>query len=156
MTKMEAGSGSVSRRGFVAGLLMLWASACKARPKRVELNVVVYNYWDRPIFDVFVDGRWGGSSEEYPATGGGIIVGVMFELGPKTVSWRLDGPGGTPRNGETVVNKNPLSLSEVPKGAKYLGVHLYPDETVELTVSSGPPRDMKDRALGPAGWGVRG
>lgn len=68
-----------------------------------------------------------------------MIIGVPFELGPKTVTWRLDGPKGTPRNGETVTNKNPLRLDTVVPRAKYLGVHIYPDDTVELITSVAIP-----------------
>jgi hypothetical protein len=90
---------------------------------------------NRPIFDVFIDGKVGRGSDAYPSTGGGMITGVSFDLGPKKVTWRLDGPEGTPRNGETVVNKNPLRLENIVQGAKYLGVHIYPDDTVELIAS---------------------
>lgn len=104
---------------------------------KVVLSVVLFNYLDRPIFDVFVDGKMGFGSDAFPATGGGIVTGVGFELGPKKVSWRLDGPAETPRNGETVFNKNPLRLDAVVPKAKYLGVHIYPDDTVELITSVG-------------------
>jgi hypothetical protein len=60
-------------------------------------------------------------------------------LGPKKVTWRLDGPENTPRNGDTIINKNPLRLDTVIQGAKYLGVHIYPDDTVELTTSISTP-----------------
>lgn len=75
---------------------------------KVVLSVVLFNYLDRPIFDVFVDGKMGFGSDACPATGGVMVTGVAFELVPKKVSWRLDGPAGTPRSGETVFNKNPV------------------------------------------------
>lgn len=106
---------------------------------KARLNVVLFNYLNRSIFDVYIDGKVRDSSDAYPATGGGMITGISFDLGPKTVTWRLDGPGGTPRNGETVTNKRPLRLDTVVQGAKYLGVHIYPDDTVELTTSIGTP-----------------
>ena len=106
---------------------------------KVVLNVVLFSYLDRPIFDVFIDGKVGESSDAYPSTGGGMITGVSFDLGPKKVTWRLDGPKGMPRNGETVANKNPLRLESVVPGAKYLGVHIYPDDTVDLIPSVSMP-----------------
>jgi len=106
---------------------------------KVVLDVVLFSYLNRPIFDVFIDGKVGETSDAYPSTGGGIFTGVPFALGPKKVTWRLDGPKGTPRNGETVANKNPLRLDSVVQGAKFLGVHIYPDDTVELTTSVGVP-----------------
>lgn len=107
---------------------------------KITLNVVLFNYLDRPIFDVCVDGKVGESSSAYPSTGSGMITGVSLSLGPKKVTWRLDGPKGMSRNGEVVSNKNPLTLDDVMPGAKFLGVHIYPDETVDLIASVRVPR----------------
>jgi hypothetical protein len=129
-----------NRRHFLSAVAVLpVANFCKAKPLHARLNVVLFNYLNRPIFDVFIDGKVGDSSDAYPATGGGMITGVIFELGPKKVTWRLDGPENTPRNGDTIINKNPLRLDTVIQGAKYLGVHIYPDDTVELTTSISTP-----------------
>lgn len=110
---------------------------------KVVLSVVLFNYLDRPIFDVFVDGKMGFGSDAFPATGGVMVTGVAFELVPKKVSWRLDGPAGTPRSGETVFNKNPLRLDAVLPKARYVGVHIYPDETIELITSASLPDKTK-------------
>jgi hypothetical protein len=106
---------------------------------KVVLNIVVFSYWDRPIFEVNIDGQGDEASGAYPNTGKGVTGGVSLTLGPKKVTWRLDGPEGLPRNGDTLVNKNRLELVEVPPGANYLGIHIYPDETVELSTSVGRP-----------------
>lgn len=58
----------------------------------VMLNVVLFSYLDRPIFDVRIDGAVGETSDAYPNTGKGVIAGVEFTLGPKKVTWKLDGP----------------------------------------------------------------
>lgn len=102
---------------------------------RVVLDIVLFSYLDRPIFDVFIDGKAGESSGVYPETGGSTIAGVQLALGPKKVTWRLDGPEGMARNGDTVANKNALQLNEVVAGARFLAIHIYPDETVELVSS---------------------
>lgn len=106
----------------------------------VTLDVVYFNYYNRPIFDAFIDGKAGDSSTPYPYTGGSTISGVSLTLGPKKVTWRLDGPEGMPRNGETVVAKNRLELVGLPPGAEFLAVHIYPDETVELVASRHYPQ----------------
>lgn len=106
----------------------------------VTLDVVTFNYWNRPILDVFIDGKAGDSSTAYPDTGGKTITGVQLRLGPQQVSWRLDGKKGTPRNGETVVAKNAPELRDVPSDAVFLGVHVYPDESVELIPSRHYPQ----------------
>ena len=106
----------------------------------VTLDIVFFNYLDRPIFDAFVDGKGGDSSYPYPETGGSTITGVTLSTGPKKVTWRLDGPTGAARNGETVTAKNTPVLPDVSGGARYLAVHIYPDETVELVVTRHYPR----------------
>lgn len=118
-----------------AAALLLSLFACKTRPRAVSLDVVTFNYLDRPIFDVFIDGKSGDSSTAYPQTGGSTISGVQLKLGPKQVTWKLDGLEGTPRNGETVTVKNRLQLTDVPPDAVFLAIHIYPDETVELLTS---------------------
>lgn len=106
----------------------------------VTLDVVYFNYFNRPIFDAFIDNKGGGASTPYPHTGGTTISGVRLALGPKRVTWRLDGPEGMPRNGETILAKNSLALNAVPPDAEFLAVHIYPDETVELIPTVHYPR----------------
>lgn len=133
---MNIGPKLPGRRTLLAaacGLLLL--PSCEAKTMKAVLNVVLFSYLDRPIFDAFIDGKAGQSSGVYPYTGGATITNVALELGPKKVSWRLGGPAGMARNGETVVNKNPLALNSVVAGAKYLAIHIYPDDTVELITS---------------------
>lgn len=128
------------RRLFVAGLgLYFFSNVGKAKSMKVVLNVVLFSYWDRPIFEVNIDGKADEASGAYPNTGKGVTGGVHLTLGPKKVTWRLGGPEGLPRNGDTLTNKNRLELLDILPGAKYLGIHIYQDETVELTTSVGRP-----------------
>ena len=137
----------LSRRVFVAALGSLFLiNACETKSMSVTLHVVLFSYLDRPIFDVEIDGSVGETSAAYPNTGKGVIAGVALTLGVKKVTWRLDGPDGAPRNGETVVNKNHLELNELAPGAEYLGLHIYPDETVEFTTSVRRP-DFTERGM---------
>ncbi|EEF23828.1 conserved hypothetical protein, partial [Ricinus communis] len=119
-----------------------------ATAMNVALNMVVFSYLDRPIFDIFVDGKGGDSSGPYPQTGGSTISGVTFKVGPQKVSWVLGGPPGTPHNGETVTAKNVPVLQPV-EGARYLALHIYKDSTVELITSKfypdESPRGMKEQ-----------
>jgi hypothetical protein len=103
--------------------------------KEITLNVVLYSYLNRPIFDVLLNDGDIGVANAYG--GGGVMTGVTIPFGPQTLSWRLDGPKGTPRNGETVAVKNSLILTkdQTPPQAEYLGVHIYPDSTAELFLS---------------------
>ena len=138
----ETREGRGKRRRGVFSVLAVFVTlaACMRPSSAVTLDVVTFNYLDRFIFDVFVGGESGDSSTPYPETGGSTIMGVRFRLGPQKVTWRLDGPRGTPRNGETVTAKNVPVLGPVPRDAVFLGVHIYPDETVELIPTRHYPR----------------
>lgn len=96
-------------------------------------DVVMLSYYERSIFDVLLNGVDIGAAGPPPHKGsGGVIVGVPVTLGSQLVTWRLDGPEGTPRNGETVTAKNQPVLEDVDPDLRYLGVHIYPDDTVEI------------------------
>ena len=125
----------------VGALLFLFLPfLSKAAPRSATLDVVTFNYCNRPIYDVFIDRKSGDSSIAYPETGGSTITGVTLTTGPKTVTWTLDGKRGTPRNGETVTAKNALHLADVPRDAVFLAVHIYPDDTAGLITSRHYPR----------------
>ncbi|WP_143745649.1 hypothetical protein [Massilia sp. KIM] len=131
------------RRILHMTMMFPFFSSCKAAPMTVVLDVVLFNYLDRAIFDVFIDGKAAALSTPYPHTGGGTISGVRLQLGPKTVTWRLGGPEGMPRNGETVAAKNRLELTSLPPNAEFLAVHIYPGDIVELIPSVHYPQETE-------------
>lgn len=97
--------------------------------------MVLFSYLDRPIFDVHLNRTDIGVAGPWPYSGRGTMTGVRVPLGLQRISWRLDGPKGTPRNGEAVVARNLISLWDVPRKSVFLGVHIYADDTVELMPS---------------------
>lgn len=117
--------------------LMMPLAACgqgeKKMQKETGLNVVMYSYVDRVITDIIFNGTDLGVANRYGGTG--TITGVRIPFGIQTLTWTLDGPKGTPRNGERVKMKNKLIISpeDIPSGTRYLGLHLYPDDTAEIT-----------------------
>jgi hypothetical protein len=113
---------------------------------RTHLNISLFNYLDRPIFDVLMNGTdfMGGSAHGFYGANG-VMVMQPITLGLQNVTWRLDGPEGMPRNGETVAAKNKPLLSEVPNGMKWLGLHIYPDDTVEIKLSKGTPDELQTK-----------
>jgi hypothetical protein len=127
--------GLSKRRLVVFSSFIFFLNACESENMRVILDVVVFSYLDRPIFEIEVDGKGDESSGVYPQTGKSTSAGIELQLGSKEVTWRLDGPQGAARNGETVSNKNNLKLDYVMPGAKFLAIHIYPDDTVELITS---------------------
>jgi hypothetical protein len=104
------------------------------------LDVVLYSYLDRPIFDVFVNGKVGHGSGVYPQTGGGTIAGVQLSPGPQKVTWRLGGPEGMPRNGKIIIAKNTPELKDIPRASRYLATHIYPDNMIEFIYTEHFPR----------------
>lgn len=108
----------------------------------ISLEVVLFSYLDRPIFDVLVNGSDIGVSNAYPTTGGGSISGLSFKEGPLKVSWRLGGPEGMPRNGETVHARNSPLLEKVERKHHFMAVHVLPDDTVEIALSEHYPDDL--------------
>ena len=132
---------------LLAAAVLAPLTACNAQSKSeglfmkksVVLDLVMYSYWDRPISDVYLNRVDIGLANSYG--GSGIITSVVIPLGPQTLTWRLGGPRGTPRNGETVGIKNSLVLNadQIPANARYIGVHIYPDSTAEFTFSKYMP-----------------
>lgn len=96
--------------------------------KDIVMNVVVFNYTNRPIFEVLLDHKIDGGAAEYDG-GRAIVTGVTIPLGPQTLTWRDAG------SGKTFKVKNSLNLTQeqIPPDAGYLAIHIYSDETAELT-----------------------
>ena len=110
----------------------------------VTLDVVLFSYLDRPIFDVILNRTDIGVAGPWPYSGRGSMSGVQLPLGPQKVTWRLGGPEGMRRNGETVTAKNQPELKDLPRTTVFLGVHIYQDDTVELVPSQHFP-EMSER-----------
>lgn len=136
------------RQTLITALSMLTASVAACRPdsrnaehsttqsadKRTDFayfDVAIFNYLNRPIFDVRLNKKHIGLASTFNS-GHGLMTGVKVPLGPQMVSWRLDGPEGTKGNGDTVHAANTLVLVAPPEEHRYLGVHIYPDNTVEI------------------------
>ncbi|WP_266160633.1 hypothetical protein [Dyella silvatica] len=121
-------------------------------PKKVLVNVVVFNYLNRPIYDVYLDGEMVGGSaslSESPYGQFSTVAGVAIPLGPQTLTWRVDGPKGMADNGEAYRVKNALvvTAAQIPPEVRSLGVHIYPDNTAELIFSK-DVLEQSERGLG--------
>jgi hypothetical protein len=142
----EAGS-VLTRRRDALRLLALGClmplSACgqgeRKMRKEIVLDVEMFSYVDHVLTDIVFNGTGLGVMNRYGGTG--TIVGVSIPFGVQTLAWTLDGPKGTPRNGERVRIKNSLVITpeQIPPGTNYLGLHLYPDDTAEVTFSDQIP-----------------
>ncbi|MFP5391010.1 MAG: hypothetical protein ACLGI6_05620 [Gammaproteobacteria bacterium] len=130
--------------------LLACGQGSKKMQKDIVLNVVMYSNVDRVITDIIFDGTDLGVMNKYGTTG--TVTGVRIPFGVQTLRWTLGGPEGTPRNGEQVTIKNTLVISpdQIPDGTRYLGLHLYPDDTAEVTfaefIPERTPRGKQIRA----------
>jgi hypothetical protein len=132
-----------SRRAFVLAIGTLTLSACGA--KSMDMNVVVFNYWPQPLADVYVNGQHVGAGfGSYQSGGTGGSISCCHKVAPGTVElkWVLDGGDNDTNVGKTL--SATATLSSIKPDAKYLGVYLYPDGTVELDTAKGVP-DGKPR-----------
>ena len=102
-------------------------------PQEAVLNVVMYSNLDRPIHDIIFNGSDLGVATKFGGTG--TITGVRSPFGHQTLTWTLGGPEGMARNGEIAKVKNKLAISpeQIPSGTRYIGLHLYLDDTAEVT-----------------------
>ena len=136
------------RRGIIKllglALTMTQVACGQTVRKEIWLNVVMNSYVDRVYTNIFFNDTTLGVTTRFGTTG--TIAGVRIPFGVQTLEWTLGGPKGTPRNGELVKIKNHLEISpeDVPSGTRYLGLHLYPDDTGEITFSPAIP-DLTDR-----------
>lgn len=97
----------------------------------VYFDVNLKSYLDRPIFDVYLNGVDIGVAGGPPHGGnGGLMTGVAVPLGPQVVTWRDAGTG------EAFKATNQPVLTRPDPKLSYLGVHIYPDNTVELIPES--------------------
>lgn len=93
----------------------------------VHFDVNLKSYLDRPIFDVHLNGVDIGVASGPPHTGNGaVMTGVAVPLGPQVLTWRDAGTG------EKLKAANQPVLTQPSSENRYLGVHIYPDNTVEL------------------------
>ena len=60
------------------------------------------------------------------------MTGIPIPLGTQAVTWRLGGPEGRPGNGDKVKATNQPVLQRPDAKLRCLGVHIYPDNSVEL------------------------
>ncbi|WP_426212571.1 hypothetical protein [Massilia sp. TWP1-3-3] len=115
--------------------LLACGKSRKAMQKEMRFDVVLYNFFNSHIIDIHLNDSDIGIASRHGSTS--VVSGVVVPMGLQKLSWRVDGRAGAPRNGETVVIKNKVVLqaSDVPANTRYMGVHLYPDETAEFTFS---------------------
>ena len=122
----------------VGALLAACGQRGNAKKEDAVLTVEAFSFVDRFLTTIMFNGQDLGVMNKFGRTG--LITGVRIPYGVQSLSFQLDGPEGTPRNGETVTVKNTMVVDEIPKGTQYIGLNIYPDFTAELTFSSEWPQ----------------
>lgn len=116
--------------------------------EEIVLNLVVFNYLDRPTFDVHLNEEMSGGSacvSDGPYGHDSTVTGVLIPLGAQTLTWCLGGPRGMPRNGQAVRAERRMTLkaARLPWDTRYLGVPIDPDQTAALTFSQSLPETSR-------------
>jgi hypothetical protein len=128
----------------VLALLPFTACTTGAKMKKtITLDMAIRNYVRRSLFDIDLNGRSIGGVRAFGTEGGhthggegGVHADFTFDLdGPQILTWRDAGTG------VKTTAKNPLYIREedMPKGVRYLCIHIYPNETAEFTFSVHDP-----------------
>ncbi len=132
---------------FIGAAMVQPLTACgkgtKTLAKEYGFDVLVRNFMDRTLQDVRVNGKDIGIAWALGMSG--VVGGVPIAMGPQTITWRFDGEEGTPNKSGTGSMKNVLIVkeSDIPKDAVYLGIYIYPDDTVEYQFSEYLPRNTE-------------
>ncbi|MEX3951756.1 hypothetical protein AB4Y40_28885 [Paraburkholderia sp. EG287B] len=102
----------------------------------MNIDVSIYNYWPRAIYDVAVNGQYAGGAymAYHPGgAGGSTVCCVNVKPGPISIDYSLGGPEGAPRLGERI--HATAVLRELPGDSRVLTMHVYPNETAVAEAS---------------------
>lgn len=122
---------------LLSGLL----SGCMSRS--AVLNVTVLNYTDTSIYDIqlgnsYVQGHY------WKKSGGGTGVGgVKVPIGTASVKWIYSTFAGDPRPESYFAREVEVQIPKPSKSDRYLGVHIYPGDVVEFSLTNGMPHRKK-------------
>ena len=119
---------------FAAVLL----AGCGFPGRQMIVEVVVYNYSPNPISSVRVQGQPVlGHFQKYGpgGTGGSIYCCIEVRPGRAEVGWELGRPPGTPEPPEGWFRAVTGDVPKPAPGDKFLGVHVYAEDAVELTLT---------------------
>lgn len=102
-------------------------------------DVEMFSYVDRVIVDIIFNGTDLGVMNKYGGTG--LIAGVRIPFGMQTLTYTLGGPEGAIREHKTIKNMLVILPEQIPPETQYVGLHLYPDNTAEVTFSESMPEE---------------
>ncbi|WP_141217877.1 hypothetical protein [Bordetella genomosp. 5] len=140
-----------------AWALALACAGIGAGGARAELpvEVVVFNYSpDHEIGEISVQGRYVGGVHwrygEGDMSSGKSMCCIDVTPGRADVAWEVGWPVSQPIPDEGLGRSAVAVVPADPGQSRYLGVHVYADEHVELTLSPDWPAARPDPAAAPA------
>ena len=123
---------------FLSGFL----GGCASRS--ATLNVTVLNYTDSSVFDLQIGKSFVQGHYRKKSGGGSVVGGVKVPVGKTTVSWFYDTFRGDPRARTEYFKRDvEVVIPKPSKGDRFLGVHIYPGDIVEFSLSNGIPGKKK-------------
>lgn len=138
------------KRNWLKWLGLAAVSGCaQAQPKSRSVSTVKFNYTDRYIGDVVVDGAWTGGVDAYGG-GSGLAQGLLAPSDANRkvllkVKWRLSGLYDIASNTyarlpvEEFTAEVPVAWP-YPANPSYLVLHFYPDGHVEAELEADRPK----------------
>jgi Protein of unknown function (DUF3304) len=134
------------------------AGCAVAQPKGRSVSTVSFNYTDRYIGDVIVNGAWTGGVDAYGG-GGKMAEGLIAPADTNQravlkVRWSYGSIYDVATNtyARTAIEERSAEVEvsrPYPANPRYLVLHFYPDGRVEAELDAGPPRR---RTPPPAGY----
>lgn len=100
-------------------------------------DVTLFSYLSYHIYNVYINKREIGAASSFG--GGGLMTGVEISKGPQIITWRDAG------SGTDFKAKNIPQIENTDPNFGYLGIHIYPDNTVEITHEKYWPRKRTPR-----------
>ena len=138
------------KRNWLKWLGLAALSGCaQAQPKSRSVSTVKFNYTDRYIGDVVVDGTWTGGVDAHGG-GGGLAQGLLAPSDPNRkvvlkVKWRLSGLYDIASDTYSRLPVEEFAADvpvawPYPASPSYLVLHFYPDGHVEAELEADRPQ----------------
>ena len=144
----------VATQLLVAISMSIVSASCSAPENSHELGIVGYNYTNRYIDQFYVNEGGGGSVDVSSSVSGGgaVVCCIVWRPGtplPQTVRvrWVAGGCMKTLTDSDGYTFKAPWHwfkekdaqlLGPIPSAPRYLEVHFYPEERIEVAVTEEP------------------
>lgn len=122
---------------FLSGFL----GGCASRS--ATLNVTVLNYTDSSVFDLQIGKSFVQGHYRKKSGGGSVVGGVKVPVGKAIMKWEYDTFPEDTRPRSYFMREVEVVVPKPSKGDRFLGVHIYPGDIVEFSLTSGIPWKKK-------------